>query len=239
MKKSRAIIYCLLSLALSGFCIYKIIDSKDAVPSIKLNITDNEVIRNITDIAINFYDNVVGTTKKFAEILFGEYYQGFVVLGIGIIALLFYVLFADTLHGFFSQLPLGSIRKFDGIKKPKKGRIIALLSPSILIGLYTGIHLALYHFSPQKLDFCVKWIFPATIILVSIAFLALIISVILDGGLWGVIVRTPLIFTTNLCFSLISGALMMIGTFAIILMLVNSLMIIAIIIALMFRKWLF
>ncbi len=239
MKKSRAIIYCLLSLALSGFCIYKIIDAKDAVPSIKLNVTDNEVINSIIDMAIKFADNVVDTTKKLAEFLFGEYFQEFVILGIGIAALLFYVLFADTMHEFFSQIPLGSIRKFDYLKKSKKGRVITLLLPSVLIGLYTGIYSTLYHFSPEKLNFCVKWFLPATIILVSVAFLALLISVILDGGLWGVIVRTPLIFTTNLCFSLISGTLMMIGVFAIILLLVNSLIIIAAIVALTFRKLLF
>lgn len=143
---------------------------------------------------------------------------------------MFYVLFADTMHEFFSQLPLGSIRKFDCFKKPKKGRVITLLLPSILIGLYTGIHSTLYHFFPEKLDFCVKWILPATIILVSITFLALIISVMLDGGLWGIIVRTPLIFTTNLCFSLLMGGLMMMAIFAVILLLVNSFLIIATII---------
>ena len=157
MKNFRAIIYSLLSLALSGFCIYKIIDSKEAVPSIKLHITDNEVIRDIIDMAVKFADNVVDTTTKF-----GEYFQGFAILGMGIAALLFYVLFADTMHEFFSQIPLGSIRKFDYSKKPKSkiGKVALLLSPSFIIGLYTWIHSMLYHLLPEKLDFCVKWILP-------------------------------------------------------------------------------
>ncbi len=234
MKKSQAIIHCLLSLVLSGFCIYKTITAKDVVPSIKLHVTDNEVISGIIDMAIKFSDNVVDTSM-----IFGTYLQSFLILGMGIVALLFYVLFADTMHEFFSQIPLGSIRKFDCFKKPKKGRAITLLLPSILIGIYTGIHSILYRYFPEKLDFCVKWILPIAIILVSIAFLALVISVMLDGGLWGIIVRTPLIFTTNLCFSLIIGGLMMIGIFAIILLLVNSFLIITAIIAFIFKKWLF
>lgn len=229
MKKFQAVIYCLLSLALSGFCIYKIIYSRNLEPSIKLHVTDNKVISFIIDMAIKFLDNVVDTTTKF-----GEHFQGFIILGMGIFSLLFYTLFADTMHGFFSQLPLGSIRKFDCFKKPQKGKVITPLLPSILIGLYTGIHSTLYHFFPEKLDFCVKWILPVTIILVSITFLALIISVILDGGLWGIIIRIPLIFTTNLCFSLLMGGLMMMAIFAVILVIINIFLIIATIIGCIF-----
>lgn len=234
-SNSRAVIYCILSLAVSALCVYQLIDSRDIEPSIQLHITDNAVINNIIEAAIKFAEY-----SPFPEgTPFAEYLHSFIFIGIGITSLLFFLLFSNCLNAFFSKLPLGSIRKFDFFEKPKKGRVITLLLPSVLIGLYTGIHSTLYHFFPEKLNFCVKWILPATIILVSIAFLALAISVMLDGGLWGVIVRTPLIFTTNLYFSLISGALMMIGVFAIILLLVNSFLIIVAIVALIFRKWLF
>lgn len=231
MKKIQAIVYSILSLALSGFCIYKIIDSKDAIPSMNFHVTDNKIINCIIDMAIKFADNFIDNSMTL-----NAYVKSFLFLGIGISALLFYVLFADTMHEFFSQIPLGSIRKFDCLQKSKKGRVIKLLLPSVFIGIYTGIHSILYRFLPEKLDFCIKWIFPATIILVSIAFLALIITVMLEGGLWGIIVRTPLIFITNLCFSLIMGELMMLGVFAIIMLLVNSLWLIAIIIMCLFPK---
>ena len=125
--------------------------------------------------------------------------------------MLFNVVFADSMHEFFSKLPLGSIRKFDYFAEKKKWKAIISLSPSLIIGLYIMIHWALYKLSPEHLDFCVKWILPATIILTSIASLVLVISIILDGGLWGIIVKIPLLFTTNLCFSAILGPILVFG----------------------------
>lgn len=195
LKNFQAVIYCLLSLAIFGFCVYKIIESKDFEPSLKLHITDNVIINNIIQTVIKFDENL----------------QGLPVFGIGITALLFMVFFSDSMHEFFSKLPLGSIRKFDYFAKKKKWRAVTSLSPSLIIGLYIMIHLCLYKLFPVKLDFCVKWILPATIILTLIASIALIVSVILDGGLWGIIVRIPLLFTINLCFSAILGPLLAFG----------------------------
>lgn len=193
-KNFRAVVYCLLSLAISGFSIYKIIESRDFEPSLKLHITDNAVINNIIETVIKFDESL----------------QGFLVVGIGLTALLFDVLFSDSMHEFFSELPLGSIRKFDyfeNFEKSKKWKFILPLSPSLIIGLYIIIHLVSYKLMPKNLDFCIKWILPATIILTSIVSAALVISIIIDGGLWGIIVRVPLLFTINLCFSAILGPL--------------------------------
>lgn len=227
MKNVRAVIYCLLSLVLSVFCIQRIIYARNFEPSLKLHVTDNEVISNIINMAIKFSDHVF---DKMDFIQYGDLYS-WLFVGIGTTALLFFVFFSDSMHEFFSKLPLGSIRKIDYFKKSKSkiGKVALLLSPSFIIGLYTWIHSMLYHLLPEKLDFCVKWILPATIILVSIAFLALIISVLLDGGLWGIIVRAPLVFITNLCFSLIMGALFLVGIIAISALAISLLAIVAII----------
>lgn len=226
-SNTRAVVYCILSLAVSALCIYQLIDSRGIEPSMQLHITDNAVINNIIETAVKFAEY-----SPFPEnLLFGEYLHSFMFLGVGITSLLFFLLFSDCMNAFFSQLPLGSIRKFDFFEKHKKGRTILLLSPSLIIGLYTSIHSILYHFSPEKIDFLIKWILPAAIILVSIACLTLIISIMLDGGLWGIITRVPLMFTTNLYFSILMGSLMMFGIFAIILLLVNSFIIITSIIA--------
>lgn len=172
-SNSRAVVYCVLSLALSALCGYQLIVSRNIEPSIQLHITDNAVINNIIEAAIKFAEYSPFTKNM----LFGEYLHSFLFLGMGIASLLFFLLFSNCMNAFFSQLPLGSIRKFDFFDKQKKGRCILLLTPSLIIGLYTSIHSILYHFSTSRLNFCVKWILPAAILLVSIAFLALIISV--------------------------------------------------------------
>lgn len=199
-KKFWAIVFCLLSLAISGFCVYKIIESRDFEPSLKLHITDNAVINGIIETVIKFDENL----------------QGLLVVGTGLTALLFYVFFSDTMHEFFSTIPLGSIRKFDYFGKSGKWKAVTSLSPSLIIGLYTAIHLVFYKLLPAKLDFCIKWILPIAVILTIIVSVALVISVIIDGGLWGIIVRVPLLFTINLCFSAIFGPIIALSGTAII-----------------------
>lgn len=186
-KNFLSFVYCLLSLAIFGFSVYKIIESKNFEPSLKLHITESVIINNIIETVIKF----------------DEYLDGVPVLGIGTVALLFMIFFSDSMHEFFSKLPLGSIRKYDYFSKKKRWKNLTSLLPSLIIGLYTTIHFCLYKMFPEKLDFCVKWILPATVILTSIVSVMLVVFIIRDGGLWGLIVRVPLLFTINLCFSAI------------------------------------
>ena len=95
MKTFRAVIYSILSLALSGFCFYKIYTSRNVVSSIKIDITDNMIITRIIDSALKFADGK----------------QAVVVMILGIAAMILYTITAFPLHEFFSNLPLGSIKK--------------------------------------------------------------------------------------------------------------------------------
>lgn len=60
---------------------------------------------------------------------------------------------------------------------------------------------------PDNLDICIRWILPVTIILTLIVSIALVASVIKYGGLWGALVRLPLLFTSNVCLCTLIGVL--------------------------------
>ena len=188
MKAFRAVIYSILSLALSAFCIFKIIESKDFEPSIKIRITDNTVINSVIDTAMKFTNNLQAP---------------FVVI-LGIVALLFNVLFSFRLHEFFSEVPLGSVKKVDYFKKRKPvATILSSLSPALVIGLYTAVHLLLQRYMPEKITFYIKWFLPSAVLLALIAFFVLIINAFISGGVWGLIIRVPVLFTENFCLDII------------------------------------
>lgn len=219
MKTFRAVIYSILSLALSAFCIFKIIESKDSIPSIKIRITDNQIINGIID-----------TTVKFADTC-----DTLHILGIGLISMIFYIVFTNPLHEFFSKLPLGSIRKYDYFKKPKS--VVSTFSsvfPSLIIGLFITIHYYLNEFKPEKIDFFIKWFLPTTVLLVTLFFAISVVNIFLDGGLWGMIIRFPLLLAENLCLVFIVTALMMIAPYYIVGGVISILLSIGVIIAIFF-----
>jgi len=196
IKRSiKPVIFCLLSVALSAFCVYEIIRTIILENSSHLNITHNSFLNGIIDTVYAF----------------NERFQGGYLLGIGLLALLFELAFSDSMYEFFSRLPLGSIKKYDYFDTSRHGfkylfkHSFAVIAPALIIGSYVLIHLAFSYLFPENLGVFVHWILPVTIILTLIASVVLIASVIKYGGLWGALIRLPLLFTSNICLCAIIG----------------------------------
>lgn len=196
IKRSiKPVIFCLLSVAISAFCIYEII---------KTIILENSSHLNITH--YSFLNGIIDTVYAF-----NERFQGGYLLGIGLLALLFELAFSDSMYEFFSRLPLGSIKKYDYFDKSRHGfkylfkHSFAVIAPALIIGSYVLIHLAISYLLPEYLGVFAKWVLPVTIILTLIASVVLIASVIKYGGLWGALIRLPLLFTSNICLCAIIG----------------------------------
>ena len=191
----KPVIFCLLSVVLSAFCICEIIKTIILENSSHLNITHNSLLNGIIDTVYAF----------------NERFQGGYLLGIGLLALLFELAFSNSMHEFFSRLPLGSIKKYDYFDNSRHGfkylfkHSFAVIAPALIIGSYVLIHLAFSYLLPEYLSDYVKWILPVTIILTLIASVVLIASVIKYGGLWGALIRLPLLFTSNICLCALIG----------------------------------
>ena len=69
------------------------------------------------------------------------------------------------------------------------------------------IYIVFSDWYPDNLADFVHWVLPITIILTLIASVVLIASVIKYGGLWGALIRVPLLFTSNICLCTLIGAL--------------------------------
>ena len=218
----KSVIFCLLSAALSGFCIYELIKVIFSGKTSHLNITQNALLNVIIDKVNAFNDHM----------------QVGYLIGIGLLALLFELAFSDSLHEFFSYLPLGSIKKYDYFDTSKHGfkylfkHSAAVIAPALIIGFYVLIYIAFSDWYPDNLDVCVRWILPITIILTLIASVALIASVIKYGGLWGALIRLPLLFTSNICLCTLIGALIVSFGFVIVSLLAFFIGIIGIIVLL-------
>lgn len=206
IKRSvKPVIFCLLSLALSAFCIREIIKTILSGKTSHLNFTQNA-----------FLNVIIDTVHSFNERLQVGY-----LIGIGFLALLFELTFSDSMYEFFSRLPLGSIKKYDYFDNTRHGfkylfkHSVAAIAPALIIGFYVLLYIAFCDMYPDNLDICVRWILPITVILTLIASVVLIASVIKYGGLWGALIRLPLLFTSNICLCSIIGALIFSFGFAI------------------------
>lgn len=206
IKRSiKPVIFCLLSVALSAFCIREIIKTILSEKTSHLNFTQNA-----------FLNVIIDTVHSFNERLQVGY-----LIGIGFLALLFELAFSDSMYEFFSRLPLGAIKKYNYFDNSKHGfkylfkHSVAAISPALIIGFYVLLYIAFCDLYPDNLDICVRWILPITIILTLIASVVLIASVIKYGGLWGALIRLPLLFTSNICLCSIIGALIFSFGFAI------------------------
>ncbi len=196
-------------MALSAFCIYEIIMTIIHETPSHLNYTSN-----------TFLNVIIDTVSAFNERIHIVY-----LIGIGLLALLFELAFSDSMHQFFSRLPLGSIKKYDYFDNSRHGfkylfkHSVAVISPALIIGFYIVIYIAFSDWYPDNLADFVHWVLPITIILTLIASVVLIASVIKYGGLWGALIRVPLLFTSNICLCTLIGALIVSLGFAIAMLL--------------------
>lgn len=223
MKTFRAVIYSILSLALSGYCFYRIYNSRNVVPTVDVDITDNALITKTIDLAIKFAD--------------GD--QSVMVFVIGIAAMILYTVTTNSLREFFSKLPFGSIKKIE-CELPKANRVLfSSVAPALIIGIFTATYLLVQYYISEKnietdiMNDFVKWGLPLTILLTVITFVVLIIKIIVDGGLWGVLIRFPLLLAENICLSIILGVLIAYFVYFIPILVMNFFILIFFIIALL------
>ena len=199
LKSIKAIFFCLLSMALSFFCIGGVLVSKN-FKNVQLEATDNPLLDGIIDRVVAY--NTMLPMR--------------LLIAIGLLALLFELLFSKSMNEFFSKLPLGGYDKFDGIYgggfKGIMKHSISVLSPALICSVFMMILMLFgYIFPNQKIEtFCYKWILPVTLLLMIIALIAVLVSVIKYGGLWGVLVRLPLLISANVCFCCIGGLIIII-----------------------------
>lgn len=191
------VIFCLVSITISAYCAYELYLTLYYENPSNLHITNSLILNLLIDYVATF----------------NEMLQVERLIGLGLLAFICELLFSNTLHIFFSRLPLGSIKKYDYFDTSRRGikymckHSVAAISPALIIGFYVVIHIIFYSMYPDNLDVCVRWILPVVIILTLIASIALIASVIKYGGLWGALVKLPLLFTSNICLCTLIGVL--------------------------------
>ena len=193
----KAIFFCLLSIALSFFCLGGVAVSFHFV-EVQLDATSSPFLNGIID-RVCAYNLMLSPGQ---------------ILIIGTVAWIFEIFFSKSMNDFFCDLPLGGFSEFDGIfAEGFKGLakyFVSVISPALICSVYIMFTIIFDDIfpNPQMLNNCRKWLFPVALILVIIAILALLVSVIRYGGLWGVLVRFPLLLSINVCFCCIGGVLL-------------------------------
>lgn len=191
------VIFCLVSITISAYCAYELYLTLYYENPSNLHITNNLILNLMIDYIATFNERL----------------QAERLIGLGLLALICELLFSNTLHIFFSRLPLGSIKKYDYFDTSRHGlkylfkHSVTAIAPALIIGFYVVIYIVFYSMYPDNLDICIRWILPVTIILTLIVSIALVASVIKYGGLWGALVRLPLLFTSNVCLCTLIGVL--------------------------------
>ena len=191
------VIFCLVSITISAYCAYELYLTLYYENPSNLHITNNLILNLMIDYIATFNERL----------------QAERLIGLGLLALICELLFSNTLHIFFSRLPLGSIKKYDYFDTSRHGlkylfkHSVTAIAPALIIGFYVVVYIVFYSMYPDNLDICIRWILPVTIILTLIVSIALVASVIKYGGLWGALVRLPLLFTSNVCLCTLIGVL--------------------------------
>jgi len=181
MKNFFAFICSIIALGLSICCFLLFLSTQNMETTINTNFTSSEFLNNIAKSVFIFLENT--------NIL--------KVVGIGLLTVLFDIHFSETMNEFYQKLPLGCISD-DIDDKGKFKKFILNTSPSLFISLYGLIYWGVSDYSPSSIDFCNKWILPVALICSIISAIILVCSIIKYGGLWGFIVRVPLLIAGNL-----------------------------------------
>ena len=226
MKTFRGVLYSILSLALSGFFFYKIYSVRDVAPRLKIRITDNEAINAVID-----------TMMKFANLR-----GGIMMIILGILAMIFYTVFSYPLHVFFYDLPLSSKKVPDFFEEKLKpwSRMLSALYPALFVGLYMSVHLLLQYLLyedsiyPQTLESFKRFWLPITVILVSVSLVKIAIKTVINGGVWGLIIRFPLVIVGNFTLSIVASVLAILSGVLIFKLLMAVIFVIAIIVMCIF-----
>lgn len=122
---------------------------------------------------------------------------------VSLVALVFEILFSRPLVFLFSQLPLGQIAGSGGKPLTMKTRLF----PALLIGLAAIIDIIYSELSRDSFmerAELLNWIFLAVI---GIAFVAQLISLLSDGGIWRSLVSGGLLIAANIGIGCLIGLL--------------------------------
>lgn len=186
MKNFFAFICSIVALILSGCSFLIFLSTQNMETTINSNFTSSDLLNSIIKSVFIFLENT--------NIL--------KIVGIGVIAVLFDIYLSKIMNEFFQKLPLGCISD-DIDDKSKLKKLVLNISPSLFISLYGMIYWGVSDYSPSSIDFCNKWILPVTLICSIISAIILMCSIVKYGGVWGFIVRVPLLISANLYLAII------------------------------------
>ncbi len=182
-KLIGAIICALLMLSVSAYFIYILATLPQGNVVDEPHITSIPIIKDIYSIGARCIE-----THPFLFILC-------------LVAILVDLLFSAPLEYLCEELPLGKIKDYP-LGNTHLSRILRQIIPAIFVGIYITIHYLLVGLAPSKLQLCVNIILPIAILLVGSIFIAIAVVTFINGGLWGFIVRVPLIVVENFCLSI-------------------------------------
>lgn len=198
VKTIFAILGCLLSIAVTVLFIYFLITSKDVTTITDCDISNIKIINKAYELAVKI-------EKSTFNLSF-----------LGVLALIIDIIFSKSMYYFFQKLPLGYFEELEeeGLVPAKR---ISNISPALIIGLYISIHVISSLYAPDIYEFAKKWLLPIMTVLAIIALIAVIVETVINGGLWGLIIKAPALAIENMGLSVIFGTL---GTLALLLVII-------------------
>ena len=112
-------------------------------------------------------------------------------------------------------MPLSSKKVPDFFEEKLKpwSRMLSALYPALFVGLYMSVYLLvlvlLYDNSiyPQTLSSLKRFWLPITVILVSVSLVKIAVKTVINGGIWGLIIRFPLVIVGNFTLSVVAAVL--------------------------------
>lgn len=122
----------------------------------------------------------------------------------GLAALLCEILFSKPLVFLFSQLPLGHIYDPDTVKPmTMKARLV----PAFLIGIAAVINIFFAEFKPEVFAECAKVLNWILIAVIGLSFLAQLVILLSQGGIWRCLVSGGLLIAANASIGALFGML--------------------------------
>lgn len=192
MKTIGATICCVLCLAVIALFVYTLVQTPKAIEPELYQISDNAFL--------NLFYRYLTSGVDFNPL----------ILIVGLIALIFEILFSKPLRFLCLQLPLGRIFESD-----RQISVMERIFPALLIGMASGFITTYATFSPDSFSENAVWINWVILIILTVAFIAQFAVLFSNGGLWRVLVSGTLLVAANLgCGTLLGMIASMLGVAA-------------------------
>lgn len=185
-KTIGAGICCVLCIAVIVLFVYGATKTQPPLEPKQYQITDNTIINGF------YYYLIKGVDFDRFFILFG------------LAALLCEILFSKPLIFLFSQLPLGHIYDPDTVRPmPMKTRLV----PAFLIGIAAVINIFYSEFKPESFAENAKVLNWILIAVIGLSFIAQLVILLSQGGIWRCLVSGGLLIAANLSIGTLFGML--------------------------------